>query len=211
MKNLILAVGIICGCVLQASAQEPSALQIEKGTGIVSVDVPFVLRLHRSVAPNGNSSSSQSFTFKPMISGGYFVTRNFMIGGGFGIAKAWSRSRNPQGGVNEGSSPTYMVPAFLMRYYYVFSPKVGFYAQGAMEGVFQADGGQPRENGFNMVLSPRLVFFPIPSVGLNVGMGEMGYAFRAVDLAGDDIAPSHTHDFLLEPTIHFGASFFIGR
>lgn len=211
MKKLLLTSFAICSLALSVIAQDAASLQIEKGTGIVSIDLPFALSHRKSIAPNGNYTSFKSFTFKPVISGGYFVARNFMIGGGFGIAKSWSRTRNPSGTVNVGSSPTFAVPSFLMRYYYIFSPKVGFYAQYALEGVFQADGGQPRENGFNMALSPRLVFFPTRWVGLNVGMGELGYGFRAYDVPGDGVPPAHIHALLLEPTIHFGVSFFINR
>ena len=198
-------------CLLSEAFAQVS--QMEKGTGVVSVDVPFFLELTSSKNPN-YKTSSQAVLIHPIVSGGAFVARNVMVGAGFGIVQSWARVKTPSE-VTKSKSSLYLTPSVMVRYYHMFTPKFGIYGQLSAEAWLLGDKnntGNPDEFRVNVMLSPRMVFLPKPFVGINVGLGELGYGLTSQEnqsLMGT--VRTISHNFLMYPTVHVGTSFFIGR
>lgn len=210
MKKALVGVALVWAGTCFAQTSQKQRPGIEKGTGVLSVDVPFGMEFSSSSSqPSGAKSSSQLFVFKPTLSGGGFVCRNFMLGLGFGIVKGWSRVKSGPF-VERSATPTFLMPSLVMRYYVMFTEKVGFYAQ--LSGEAMVLTRVPREGlTVSAALAPRLVFFPKPGWGINAGFGELGYRYQESIPNGNVNAKQQFHDFFTEPTLTVGASYFFHK
>ena len=193
----------------QTSKEKP---HIQKGTGVVSLDVPFGTELSMYTNPSDPKTANlQSFAFKPSVSGSGFVARNFMLGAGFGVVKGWSRSKVGSQPTEHYATPTFILPALVMRYYTLFTDKVGFYTQLSGETLLQVDGAFKEQMAVSAVLAPRLIFFPKPNWGIEAGFGEVGYRYTQNYPMGNTNSTQHIHDFVTDPTLSIGFSYFIRK
>lgn len=201
-RKTLFILGILFGTVCAGMAQ---TAQIEKGTGMVSLDIPFAIRSYRF--SNGNeSSNSIEAKVRPVFSGGYFVARNFMVGAGFGFTQEWSRTKYSSG-VGKHRPAALMNPTVVLRYYHMFTPKVGIYGQFTAEG----DIWKRKESslmGARFIVSPHMVFFPKPDWGINVGFGELGYGYSLSKYAANT---SQRHDLIMDASLSVGFSYFIRK
>jgi len=199
------------GTIFLLSPAFAQVAQMEKGTGVVSVDVPLYVELSSFKSPSGNTNG-QGVIIKPVVSGGAFVARNVMVGAGFGILQGWNRYKTPsQAGKDQ--TPLYLMPSLIVRYYHMFTSKFGMYGQFSAEALLSVENNKnSKEYQINGLVSPRMVFFPKPFVGINVGVGELGYGF-VLEQQQIPIGTVRTqqHNFMMLPTIHIGTSFFFGR
>lgn len=215
---------MVCSTALGLSAQQTSVEKatekpfIKKGTGIISLDVPLAFGFSKSTGPTGQKSNTQFITYLPMVSGGGFVARNFMLGAGVGMMHGVVRTKVPSG-IMKSDTPIFLLPSLVGRYYHMFTHKVGFFAQFTGEALLQVTGenamklysSDSQTKGFSLLLSPHMAFFPKPGWGINVGVGEVGYSFARYSYGGQSGAAQTTHDYVFRPTLTFGASYFIGR
>ncbi|TGE05633.1 hypothetical protein [Hymenobacter fodinae] len=131
-------------------------------------------------SPNTNSQNikSQYVQFIPTV--GYFVADNLAIGLSGNIAS----SKQTQASNSYGYTTNSVGP--FVRYYKMVTEKLGFYGQ--LEGNYvsgtnyttsETVNGQNtssrRTRGGSGTLTPGIVFFPIEKLGLQLGIGNIGY------------------------------------
>lgn len=212
MKKIITSSALCIALVISASAQDTNRF-IEKGTGLISLDVPMQMSFSNSKQQPGKNNT-QVFGIGPHVSGGYFVTRHFMIGASLGMQTGFARVSNSPGLVHKHTAPIYLNANLMMRFYHLFTPKVGFFTQLLAGPTIQMnqyplnDAGNGNI-GVNVNWGPRIVILPTRNIGVNIGFGEFGYQYMANRINGNKI--SDVHNFSLLPNLNIGASMFLGR
>lgn len=185
--------------------------QIEKGSGILSLDVPFSISAYRSQNQNAsNLSKNISFQYSPSLSGGYFVTRNLMLGGNVGFNHGLGRSFSTWSGLNKFSNPVLLNTGISLRYYHFFNPKVGIYGEFSANYLRQMNKTNVTGstlNGIMLSVAPRLVYMPRPDIGINLGFGEVNYGYLNYrnNTTGNTLGNDHRFNFI--PSLNIGVSY----
>lgn len=218
MKKLLLSTVICVTATLVVYSQDHDRF-IEKGTGILSLDIPFQMSFSKSESTSSywgeQEFNSQFFSIGPHISGGYFVTRHFMVGASLGMHVAFRRSSvTPPGTVQKNTNPIFLNPNIVVRFYHLFTPKVGFFTQLLAGPTIQTNklpfnDASNGDIGANVNWGPRLVILPTGNIGINIGFGELGYQYMANRFNGNKTGESHR--FTIVPNLTIGASMFLGR
>jgi hypothetical protein len=212
MKKGIVTLACLVATVNFAYSQTEKP-QIEKGSGILSLDVPFSISGSSSTFQNnGPKYNSVSFTYTPFLSGGYFVTRNFMIGANLGMQHGLARSKNGLDPVQKFSNPVFLNTGIMLRYYHFFNPKFGIYGQFTANYIRQMNKTQTTGgtmNGVSIGWAPRLVYLPKPNLGINLGFGELNYTHRRQVNNGNTTFTGNSFNFL--PSFNVGVSYFFRK
>lgn len=212
MKKGIFALACIVATVNFTYSQTEKP-QMEKGSGILSLDVPFsIAGSNTNVQGNGLKYNSVSFTYTPFLSGGYFVTRNFMIGANLGMQHGLGRSKSGLDPVQKFSNPVFLNTGIMLRYYHFFSPKLGIYGQFTANYIRQMNKTQTTGstlNGVSLGWAPRLVYMPKPNLGINLGFGELNYTHSRLINNGNTLSTGNSFNFL--PSFNVGVSYFFRK
>lgn len=207
---IVLAFGLAGISSAMAQTEKPG---IEKGTGIISLDIPMDIGTSHYKSNFGESSYT-FFNLSPHLSGGYFLFNNFMLGAYVGSVTGFTRSKDNVLGVNKSTTPTFIQTGIMVRYYHLFTPKIGIYGQLMAGSMIQAnkfmnDDASNGTLGCSINWAPRLVITPVKQVGINLGFGDLNYSYRASRSNGKKI--SDEHFFRITPSLNVGVSYFIGR
>ena len=151
---------------------------------------------------------------------GYFVADNFAIGVEANYYSQKQKASLTSSGVVGGVSPeldpnTSLRLGLYAQYYKMLSEQFGLV--GTLGGGYQTSKShsftnnngitETKGNGYYAALTPGIVFFPIPKLGLSATMGALafshyGYDFPTSDVSGN-VAPASYED----KTDIFGANF----
>lgn len=119
--------------------------QVEKGSKLLGGTFLYT---------NGYNASSSSFIMVPQF--GYFITDDFMIGGGLGIEYFQSAS-------NAGTTGVVISP-FVRKYFEISESKFYFFINGGIGGTIYDDRG----NVLSIGISPGFAYFFSPKWGLDL-------------------------------------------
>lgn len=167
---------------------------------------------------NTDEYSSSMFQFSP--SGGYFVAENLAIGLSFGLVSG-TRSQPNGSSTTEYKSTSLRVGPYVQYYkmlgdQFALTGTLGAGYQNEKNTSDDAGGYSEFEaSGFYTGITPGIVFFPVPKLGLSASIGALGYSRMSenFDNAPDDfksISSTFTADFGLSQ-LQFGGTFYFGR
>ena len=180
MKKLALS---ILSLSLVASAHAQTGAGHYLLSGLVNYNSS---KTDNSSYPNGQIYKSSSFQFIPTV--GYFVADNLVIGLSGSITN--NKQEQADNGINQNlnlSQYTAKTLGPFVRYYKMVNEKFGFYGQlegsyvtTANKSSYETTSGQNnitrKARGGSAAIIPGIVFFPIEKIGLQMGIGSIGYS-----------------------------------
>lgn len=187
--------------LLAASTQVGHAQSIAAGTVSLGGGIGYSSTTNKSgyTANNvtySNESTGSQFSFSPSV--GYFVVDNLEVGlytGYSAFRRPYNKSSPAQTFVRAELDPTTTLGVGIFaRYYKMFTEQFG--VTGTLNGGYQSQksyeyGGNSNSgtilefkgSGYNVALTPAVVFFPIPKLGLSASIGSLGYSRLNFDYA----------------------------
>jgi hypothetical protein len=157
--------------------------------------------------------------FQIAPSAGFFVADNLAVGinGSYQITHRSTKQSN--NGLVPDTKPWSLQVGAFVEYYKLLSEQFGFTGTlGA--GYLRTDLGDPNastsSNGFYASLTPGIIYFPIPKVGIGASIGSIGYSSQqtkvpiATGNSGKYDSSSFGANFGLNQ-LTFSGSFYFGR
>lgn len=181
-----------------------------------------------------NENAYSQFSIAPSV--GYFVADNLAIGAmlSYTSQKQKSSSSSSNGGI--GSITPEMDPNTSLRigvyaqYYKMLGEQFGLigtlsggYQTGTTYNLSNNQGTiETKGNGYYAGITPGIVFFPIPKLGISASIGSLGFDHYSYDFptvtASGTIAPSNyenkTNTFAASfglSQLQFGGTYYFGR
>lgn len=152
---------------------------------------------------------------------GYFVANNLSVGSlvsySFSYNKYVGEYMTPSGPLVRRLFNHTIAPGIFVRYYKMFTPRLGLMGQfnaACLIGFGEVWSNDPvfttRDQylGVDVNISPRLVYFITPKLGLEAGFGSIGYNFLQDMNSGKN---THGGGFALNPDLNLGLSFYLGK
>ncbi len=170
------------------------------------------------VGNNTYEFSRSEFRFNPSV--GYFVADNLEVGLNIGVISGTQSETNNS--PTRGNTFTNFQVGPYARYYKLLGDQ--FAVTGALGAGFQhqkhasdAPGGdiEFKANGFYADITPGIVFFPIPKLGLSASIGSIGYS--RVSESNDDAPDDYKNTFsdfgarFGLNQLQFGGTYYFGR
>jgi hypothetical protein len=205
MKNTVLL------ALLAASTQVGHAQSIAAGTVSLGGSVGYSKTTNKvsSNAAGATETTSSQFSFSPSV--GYFVADNLEVG----LNMGYTATRRPYVSSTtraELDPTTNLSIGAFGRYYKMFTEQFG--VTGALGLGYQStksseyNGNNILEykgSGFYANITPAIVFFPIPKLGISASIGSLGYSQLNNDYqTGPNIIPPAGYE---NKTSTFGANF----
>ena len=187
--------------LLVASAGATHAQSIPAGTISLGGNVGYSRSSSKTSSGSGSNSfttetTNSQFSIEPSV--GYFVKDNLAIGLSLGYSAVRNNSTYYSavpGGYNQPElDPTtrFRIGAFA-QYYHMLTEQFGF--TGLLGAGYQSTHiynyndfgtGRPvavdyKGSGYYASLTPGIVFFPIPKLGLGASIGSLGYSHMSYD------------------------------
>lgn len=194
---------------LQVNAQTPEKKKtvIPRGAKMITGNL--------QLGYSQNASVSRNFSFSVGEQNGFFVTNNFCIGNLVGYDMLYSRSIDGLGGVSVGYGHGIRV-GVAMRYYKMFGERFGFFGQWThafrVNYRYLTSQSIPNSNtlgyGFRSQLSPNLVYFLTPKLGLEMGFGALEVNYLWAKNQPDGLVDVNLG---FNPNLRFGLSWYLGR
>ena len=233
MKKSFLALALLSGA--SGAAQAQSAI----GAGTVSLggSVGYSRQTDISSGMSGSvkystETTRSQFSISPSI--GYFLADNLALGISLGynsFRRPYSTSTPAPALIRAELDPstTLRVGPFV-QYYKMISDQFG--VLGTLDGGFQATKNfaytgsgsnaliaETKSSGVYGALTPGIVFFPIPKVGLSASIGSIGYQRLRSDYptnsgptpSGYEDTSSDFGAYFGLSQLQFGGTFFLGR
>jgi hypothetical protein len=146
--------------------------------------------------------TNSQFQIAPSV--GFFVADNLSVGitGSYQIIHNSTKQSN--GGTVPDTKPWQLQAGAFVEYYKLLSEQFGFTGTlGA--GYTRIDQGQPNvsvvSNGFYAGITPGIIYFPIPKVGIGASIGTIGYTSQQTKVPG---ATGNSQEY---KSTNFGANF----
>ncbi|MDO7873202.1 outer membrane beta-barrel protein [Hymenobacter sp. ASUV-10] len=164
-----------------------------------------------------HSYSENQFQFTPSI--GYFVADNLAVG--LDLGYLITKRRFDGAGASSTTTPNEQLRAgAYVQYYKMLTAQFGLvgtlgagYQHRASDGYRAIDPNDPnvnvKSNGFYAQLTPGLIFFPTPKLGISASVGYLGYErmkLKSADRTESDLGAAFGFDQLL-----FGGTYYFGR
>lgn len=214
MKKHLLWAALLSGSISMAKAQTA----IPAGTVSLGGAIGYLRYTNEHSASFGQASYTDS-QFQVVPSVGYFVADNLAIGLDFGYLIL---NRKYEG----GNTPSEVTPNEQLRagayvqYYKMLTEQFGLlgtlgagYQHQESRGYRAIDPSDPNVNatrsGFYSQLTPGLIFFPTPKLGISASVGYLGYERMKTsntDYTTSDFGVRFGLDQLL-----FGGTYYFGR
>lgn len=141
--------------------------QTERGTWLLSGSVNYSLQKF-----NYGTYQNETNTFTIQPQAGVFVANHLVVG----IAPMFSynyETNHEPGTANYSITNSMAGGGIFARYYLMFNSQVGFFPQ---VGVDYASGLKHNSSNYiDAQAIPNLVFFPLPKIGVSLGLGNIGY------------------------------------
>ncbi|MBF9142895.1 hypothetical protein [Hymenobacter properus] len=244
MKKYLLLIGLL------AAAKAGHAQSIASGTVSLTGNIGYSRSTNTntsgaSFGAIGGVITRVSYTtettnsqFNTAVSGGYFVADNLAVGLNVGFSTSSSSQKitasstiGPIPTVLPSLKPNNLVQAgAFVQYYNFFSEQFG--VVGTLGGGYQhgkayaySSGITPEatsysSNGYYASLTPGIVFFPIPKIGISASIGSLGFSHLSNDFpeSAGSIPPDgyeNTSNFFGANfglnQLQFGATYYFGR
>jgi outer membrane protein W len=173
--------------LLAASTQVSHAQSIAAGTLSLGGSIGYSKstdKLTNSSASGTAETTTSQFSFTPTV--GYFVADNLEVG----LSLGYTAYRRPYGSNSSSTvvraeldpTTTLRLGAFG-RYYKMFTEQFG--VTGALGAGYQSTKHSEysgvniqdyKASGFYADITPAIVFFPIPKLGISASIGSLGYS-----------------------------------
>ncbi|GAA4038906.1 hypothetical protein GCM10022409_25710 [Hymenobacter glaciei] len=183
----------ILSAFLLSAAQLAHAQSIPAGTISLGGSVGYSRSTSKTSGTSGNNTSStetnsSQFNISPSV--GYFVLDNLQVGLNLGyssVRQPYTTSSLPYYSLPEPGPQTRLSVGPFVQYYKMVSEQFGFtgnlgagYQREHYQTYYGGNSTSPdlleiNGSGFYAGLTPGIVFFPIPRLGLNASMGALAY------------------------------------
>jgi hypothetical protein len=217
MKKLTMLTTMgLLGLSIYVSAQEASTAKkkyiISKGTKLMIANVSGNYFKPNPGYGSGNIAIGEQ--------SGYFVMDNLSVGICMGYDYSYSKNDVvplPNGNIYTVYHTHTVLPGVFLRYYKMFSPKFGLLGQFQALYAGQFMNRQSNDQtlimkdqymGFDLNITPRLVYFITNKLAIEGGFGSINYGFRK-NMDGN--FSTHTAGFALNPNLTFGLSLYFGK
>lgn len=187
MKNTL------CGALLTAMAAIitlPADAQIYKGATFIGGNLGMS---QKTVQTNGTMPGSDNSYFSAFVTpkAACYVTDNLAIGLSlhFGVANGEYGQADPLFGYVYTDHRTYTAGgSAFARYTKFIIPKFAFFTEGSIGYMHTRDraetsyypayqNGEGRGNGYNVTITPGILFMPTPRFGFEATYGRLGYNY----------------------------------
>lgn len=186
MKKLssLLLLGSLAGTAQAQTVIKAGTVQLGGAVGYARTtqDSPTVTA---SGYPITATYTDSQFQIAPSV--GFFVLDNLAVGinGSYQITNHSTKQSN--GGSLPDITPWQLQVGAFVEYYKMLGEQFGFTGTlGA--GYLRTDQGQPNispnANGFYAGLTPGIIYFPIPKVGIGASIGTIGYSSQQTTVPG---------------------------
>ena len=219
MKRNLLHLALLFIAATTVQAQTP----ITAGTISLGGGIGYSRHSDKKEFPTGSTSStsesvSSQFQVSPAVS--YFIADNLAIGLNLGYTAIRNQFTSGITGVTNSLDPnTTLRVGPYVQYYNMLGDHFGIlgtlgagYQHGVTNGyVTRNVTYQTKTNGYYASLTPGLIFFPIPKLGISASIGSLAYD-RATEkpTTGAPVVSNFGASFGLNQ-LQFGGTYFFGR
>jgi len=218
-KNFLLLTSLV-GITTAAHAQTA----IPAGTVSLGGNVGYFRHTTSAqVAGSTISSESVSSQFQIAPSVGYFVADNLAIG----LSLGYVATKNTYTSTFAGTSPD-LAPNINLRsgayvqYYKMLTDQFGLV--GTLGGGYQYNrttyvfgpagntgSGETKQKGYYASLTPGIVYFPFPKLGISATLGSLAYSrLKETPTTGEPVTTDFGASFGLSQ-LQFGGTYYFGR
>jgi hypothetical protein len=217
--NKLLYLAILSGAATTAQAQTA----IPAGTILLGGGIGYSHQTQKAEILIGNTPSTgqsvrSQFLLAPSV--GYFIADNLAIGLDLGYTASKNKFTSAITGVTNSLDPnTTLRVGPYVQYYKMLSDQFGIlgtlaagYQHGVTNGyVTPSVTYQTKTNGYYAKLTPGLIFFPIPKLGISASIGSLAYD-RTTEkpTTGAPVVSNFGASFGLD-RLQFGGTYYFGR
>jgi hypothetical protein len=219
MKNPLLLIALLGGTATAAHAQTA----IPAGTVSLGGNVGYSRHSNSLQLSNNQSSEAITSQFQIAPSVGYFVADNLAIGLSLGYTATKDKYTGPfTNPLSDLSPSTTLRAGAYVQYYKMLTDQFGlvgtlgggyqynrtntFYGQGGNIGFVET-----KQKGYYAVLTPGIIYFPIPKLGISATVGSLAYSrLKETPSGGETVVTDFGATFGLNQ-LQFGGTYYFGR
>lgn len=220
MKNNLLLLALLAGTATAAHAQTA----IPAGTVSLGGNVGYYR--HTNSLQNvgsGQTSESVSSRFQMAPSIGYFVADNLAVGLSLGCSATKNTYASPfSNHLSDLAPSTAFRSGAYVQYYKMLTDQFGLvgtfgagYQYNRTTNIYGPAGNmsaaETKQKGYYASLTPGIVYFPIPKLGISATVGSLAYSrLKEAPTSGEPVTTDFGAGFGLSQ-LQFGGTWYFGR